>query len=78
MVPGMDSWDSIIVALGDTAVVAEARRWPASMVSGWKSRGIPSTRWSSIVELAAERNVSGVTLELLARLAARKLEEARA
>jgi hypothetical protein len=77
----MDSWKSIIVALGGTGVVAAALRQSDSTVSGWQSperRGIPAPHWAAIVALAAERAVSDVTLEVLAGLAAREVVEARA
>lgn len=72
----MDSWDSIILALGGTGVVAGALDQSDSTVSGWRSRGIPAARWAGVVALAAEREVEGVTLEALAELAARKLVDA--
>jgi len=51
-----------------------------STVSGWRSRGIPSRHWSRVVRFASESGKSLVTLEVLAALAACKLEgsEARA
>ena len=76
----MDSWKSIIVALGGTGVVADALKQSSSTVSGWQSpdrRGIPASHWAAIVELAVERDVQGVTLEALAFLAAREVVEAR-
>lgn len=74
----MASWEDIIVALGGTGVVAGALEQADSTVSGWRSRGIPAPHWAAVVALAGARDVSDVTLELLAALAARKLEEARA
>lgn len=79
----MDSWDSIIVALcgatpGALGIVADALGQSPSTLSGWKTRGIPSPHWAGVVALAAERGKPEITLEVLARLAARKLEEARA
>lgn len=73
MLPTMDDWKSIIVALGGTGVVAEALEQWDSTVSGWQTRGVPATRWAALVALASERGVTGVTLEALADLAARKL-----
>lgn len=72
------SWKSIIVALGGTGVVAAALRQSDSTVSGWQSperRGIPAAHWAAIVALGAERSVAGVTLEILAGLAAREVAE---
>jgi hypothetical protein len=77
MLPRMD-WKSIIVALGGTGAVAGALEQSDSTVSGWQSRGIPAPHWAAVVALAADRDISDVTLEVLAGLAARKLEESRA
>lgn len=76
MLASMEDWKSIIVALGGTGVVAEALKQSDSTVSGWQSpdrRGIPAAHWAAIVALAADRGVSGVTLEVLAGLAAREV-----
>ncbi len=78
----MDSWDSVIKALcgdapGALGVVADALGQSASTVSGWKSRGIPAPHWGAVVALAADRGKPEISLEVLAGLAARKLEEAR-
>lgn len=73
----MDDWKSIILALGGTGAVAESLAQRDSTVSGWQTRGIPSGHWAAVVALAAELGKSGVTLEVLADLAARKLEETR-
>ena len=83
MLPLMDSWDSLITTLSGTAPgalgeVAEALGQSLSTVSGWKTRGIPAAHWASLVALASERGRSKITLEVLADLAARKFEEARA
>ena len=77
----MDSWKSIIVALGGTGAVAEALSQSASTVSGWQTpprRGIPASHWAAVVARASELGVEGVTLEALAELAARKVEPAEA
>jgi len=78
MVSGMDDWKSIIVALGGTGVVAGALEQWDSTVSGWQTRGIPASRWAAVVALASERGVSGITLEVLAEMAARKVEPSTA
>lgn len=81
MFESMDDWKSIIVALGGTGAVAAALGQSDSTVSGWQSperRGIPAAHWSAIVALACDRSVPGVTLEVLAALAAREVAEARA
>lgn len=81
MVP-MDTWDSVITSLSGTAPgalrdVAGALEQSLSTVSGWKTRGIPAGHWAGVVALAADRGQPGITLGLLADLAARDLEEAR-
>jgi hypothetical protein len=78
MLLGMDDWKAIIVGLGGTGAVAEALEQWDSTVSGWQTRGIPAGHWGAVVALAAERGKSEITLEVLAGLAARKLDEARA
>jgi hypothetical protein len=72
------TWASIITALGDTSEVAEALSLAPSIVSGWKTRGIPGPRWASVVKLAGERDRSDISLEVMAELAAREFVEARA
>jgi hypothetical protein len=74
----MDSSEAIIVALGGTGAVAGALGQSDSTVSSWRTRGIPAGHWAAVVALAVERGVNDVTLEVLAVLAARKLDEARA
>lgn len=66
------TWETIIDALGGTGTVAAALAQSESTVSGWRSRGIPAPHWVAIVSLAEERGEDGVTLELLAELAALK------
>lgn len=83
MLPFMDNWDSLISTLcgeatGALGEVAGELGQSLSTVSGWRTRGIPAAHWSSVVALAAVRDKPGITLEILASLAARKLEEARA
>lgn len=74
------TWESLIVAAGDTMAVAAALDEAPSTVSGWKSRpgGIPGAKWIGFVRLAAARGRSDITLEVLAELSARRLVEARA
>lgn len=72
------TWALIIAALGDTAEVADSLSLAPSIISGWKTRGIPGPRWASIVKLAAERGRSDISLEVLAGLAARESIEVRA
>ena len=70
------TWGSIIDALGGTGAAAEALDEAASTVSGWRTRprGIPAEHWSAIVRIAAERGRAEITLEVLAELAARRVE----
>lgn len=80
----MQSWGSIIDALGGTGEVAAALSLSHdSIVSGWRDRGIPAARWEAIIRLATKLGRSEITFETLAALAARKskrpdLVEARA
>jgi hypothetical protein len=77
MLLAMNDWKSIIVALGGTGAVSDAlEQWP-STVSGWQTRGIPAGHWAAVVALASDLGRTEITLEVLARLAARKLEETR-
>lgn len=70
--------DSVIDALGGTKAVASALALAPSSISVWRVRGIPSTRWLDLVRLADARGLDEITLESLARLAAREKDEARA
>lgn len=77
------TWDSIIDALsgeapGGLGEAAAALGQSTSTVSGWRIRGIPPGHWAAVVALAASRGTIEITLEVLADLAARKLEEVRA
>lgn len=75
------TWDSIIIALGGTGVVAAALSLGKGVISGWRKRGIPAAHWASVVALAAKCGHPEITLEVLAELAARNragvLDEAR-
>lgn len=73
----MMTWEEIILALGN-GVIAEALSQLPSTVSGWRERGIPAPHWAGLVALAASRGRPDITLEVLAALAARKLDEVRA
>lgn len=77
------TWDSIVDGLsgeapGGLGEAAGALGQSTSTVSGWRTRGIPPGHWGAVVALASERGKSGITLEVLADLAARKLEEMKA
>lgn len=84
MVPSMVTWDSIIDDLcggsppppGALGEVAEALGQLLSVVSGWRKRGIPAPHWAGVVALAESRGRPEITLEVLAEIAARKLEPA--
>lgn len=68
----MQTFADIIVAFGGYAKVAEALGVPAGTVSSWKSRnGIPPQYWAKLVAEASSRAIQGVTLEMLAAIAAR-------
>jgi hypothetical protein len=68
--------DSVIDALGGTKAVAQALSLKLPTVSVWRTRGIPSGRWSALSRLASEKGVPEITLEALADIAG-KPEEAR-
>lgn len=69
--------DEIIDALGGTNKVAEARGLTPSTVSSWKARrSIPAERWLDLAQLARDLGVSGITVESLAVLHARRPAEA--
>lgn len=70
------TWGAIIDAAGGTGAVAAALVQSDSTVSGWRSRGIPGPHWAGLVRLATEQGRHDVTLEILAGIAARKLEPA--
>lgn len=78
MIENSWTWASIIVALGDTGEVSEALSLAPSIVSGWKTRGIPGPRWAGVVRLAAAKSIPDLSLEVLADIAAREFAEARA
>jgi hypothetical protein len=75
------TWDLIIDAIsgdapGGLTEAAAALGQLTSVVSGWRTRGIPPGHWPAVVALAAGRG-NLITLEMLAELAARKLERVR-
>lgn len=66
----MHSFPDLITILGGPTVVAKAAGVPAGVARQWKARGsIPPAYWPSIIDLAKERDVSGVTVESLGALA---------
>lgn len=64
------SWNSIIDALGGTGEVAGELSQLPSVVSGWRTRGIPGRHWAGVVRMAADKGRSEITLDVLADLAA--------
>lgn len=74
------TWGSVIDAAGGTKGVAEGLGESTSTVSGWRTRpgGIPGKHWAAVVKLAADAGKTELTLEVLAEVAARRVEEARA
>ena len=64
----MRTADEVIDSLGGTVELAAALDiWP-SIVSGWRVRGIPASRWPELVRLARRKRKSKITFELLAAL----------
>ncbi len=64
----MRTVDEVINALGGTGGLADALDvWP-SVVSGWRGRGIPSSRWPELVKLAKRKRKPEITFEVLAAL----------
>ena len=65
-------------------------RWPSAVefardvevkdvtARAWKARGIPSEYWQRVMAAAEKRMIVGVTYELLASLAARRLTDRKA
>jgi hypothetical protein len=71
----MDSFSDIIDAFQGT--FGEAIGVPDSHARAMKARdSIPDGYWSRTVVAAAAKRIEGITLELLAKLAAAKLEKA--
>ena len=67
----MQTFSDIIDAFGGTRAFALAINIPESHARTMKARGsIPAERWSRLVQAAKEHRVRGVTLEVLARIAA--------
>ncbi len=75
----IESWHALIDKLGGTGAVAAGLGLSASIVSGWRKRGIPSSRWLAVCRFAEAAGVEGITAETLARLdAARSMTVAEA
>jgi len=61
--------DTAIDALGGTGAVSDALGLTPSIVSGWRTRGIPPGRWPELVKLAADKGCPQITFEALANAA---------
>ena len=73
----MDSFSSLIMKLGGpTAVAADLDLEPGTVQKMKDRDSIKPKHWPRFVQLADEKGVEGVTLELLARLATRHSEAA--
>lgn len=62
--------DTVIDELGGTLKVSSALGLEKSTVSTWRRRGIPASRWASLVRLASDRGVPDVTFEALSEIPA--------
>lgn len=61
----MQTIPQIIDALGGPTEVARLTGQPVPTVSAWKHRNkIPARHWPSLVSIAREKGVKGITLEL--------------
>lgn len=69
----MRTVDDIVDALGGTFKVAAALKLNPSVVSSWRKRAsIPADRWLDLVDVARSIGASGITVEVLALLHARR------
>ncbi len=72
----METFTQIIDAWPSRVVFAADCRVETGLVNQWRRRdSIPSIYWLTIVEAAIVRGIGGITYELLAQLAHRKLKE---
>lgn len=71
----MDSFADIIGAWPSAVTLAADVGVKPVTARAWKARGIPSEYWRDVVQAAGKRNIGGVTLETLARLAAARRED---
>ena len=68
----MDSFSAVIDAFG-YAELAKLLERPEGTVSSWKTRdSIPPEVWQQIVTEAEAKNIKGISLSVLAGLAAKK------
>jgi hypothetical protein len=76
--PHLTSFRSVIELWASREAMAAdvgARNW--SVIKWWGRNTIPSKWWPAVL-LTEKAKAGGVTLDILARLASRKVEEARA
>jgi hypothetical protein len=67
----VDSFSSLITALGGPTIVADALGMRSGTVQKMKDRNsIKPKHWPKFVELAEQRGLEGITLGLLMRLSA--------
>lgn len=66
----MDSFADIVEAWPSAVALAADVRVTPVTARAWKARGIPAEYWSDVVQAAVKRNIQGVSLAVLARLAA--------
>jgi hypothetical protein len=59
----INKWPTAVDLAADVGVKEVTAR-------AWKARGIPAEYWAEVVAAAEKRNIKGVTLDLLATLAA--------
>lgn len=75
----MRTFAEVVNAFGGPARFAEAIGIPAFHAQTMKTRdSIPATYWSDVVEAAKQARIKGISLELLAEIAAEKRPAARA
>lgn len=75
----METFPQVIDAFGGAPGFAAAIGIPESHARTMKARAsIPADRWSRVIEAATERNLDGITFELLARIAAHRREPTEA
>ncbi len=72
----MDSFVHVIDAFGGPSVFAAAIGIPSSHARTMRARdSVPAERWSRVVAEATKRELTGITLEALAAIAAKRLPQ---
>jgi hypothetical protein len=75
----MRSVSEILETLGGSTAVAAALDLPFTTVASWKARSsIPVPYWKPLAEAARQRGVRGLTVDVLAELAAKPIRTKRA